>query len=265
MKLKIEPGHSTAYPFNVQYRIGRIAEYIYGGHWLDYGCADGGYTSALLTAGAATVSGVDVIPDRIEAARKAYPDINFYVSGDERLPFPDNSFDGVFMNEVFEHLADEAQTLREIHRLLKPKGRLIIISPNRGFPFEGHTVHIGSWTSSAPTPIIPWLPKLLTDRWVTARNYWPKQLRRRIGSGGFTIVESGFIMPVFEGYPWVPTAVAEWFRRHLTRIDHLPGIRRLGVSNLVIAERAEVSMLLSSQRKVPAHLRHGEGRKIVDA
>jgi ubiquinone/menaquinone biosynthesis C-methylase UbiE len=245
MKLKIEPGHSTAYPFNVQYRIGRIAEYIYGGHWLDYGCADGGYTSALLTAGPATVSGVDVIPDRIEAARKAYPGINFYVSSDARLPFPGNSFDGVFMNEVFEHLADEAQTLKEIHRLLRPKGRLIIISPNRGFPFEGHTVHIGSWTSSAPTPIIPWLPKLLTDRWVTARNYWPKQLRRKIGSGGFTIVESGFIMPVFEGYPWVPTAVAEGFRRHLTRIDHLPGIQRLGVSNLVVAERSEVSMLLS--------------------
>jgi ubiquinone/menaquinone biosynthesis C-methylase UbiE len=237
MSIKIEPGSSTAYPFNVQYRLGRVAKYIDGGDWLDYGCADGGYTDALLSFGAVTASGIDVAADRVEEARRAHPGINFHVGSDEQLPFSDDSFDGVFMNEVFEHVADEQRTLDEIHRILKPGGRLIVISPNRGFPFEGHTVHIRNWTSKVPTPIVPWLPKSLTDRWVTARNYWPKQMRRLISSNGFVIIECGFIMPVFEGYPWVPAAAAERFRRHIARIDHFPGIRRLGVSNLVVAQR----------------------------
>lgn len=217
--------------------MGRIAQYIDGGDWLDYGCADGGYTHALLDSGAKTAAGIDVEADRVEAARKAHPDIPFHVRQDHEVPFTNNSFDGIFMNEVFEHVADEQGTLEEIHRLLKPGGLLIIISPNRGFPFEGHGVHIGSWSSKAPMPLIPWLPKILTNRWVTARNYWHHELCGIVSSGGFVIVESGFIMPVFEGYPWVPTTTAEWFRRHVNRIDRLPLIRRVGVSNLVVARR----------------------------
>lgn len=238
IQVKIEPGSPTAFPFNVQYRVRRIAQYIDGGDWLDYGCADGGYTHALLDSGAKTATGIDIDVNRVEAAQEAHPDIRFYVRQSHELPFTDNSFDGVFMNEVLEHVVDEQETLDEIHRMLRPGGILIVISPNRGFFFEGHTVHIGKWSSKAPTPLIPWLPKKLTDRWVTARNYWHDELCRIISSSGFVIIESGFIMPVFEGYPWMPTAIAEWFRQHITRIDSLPLIRRLGVSNLVIARRA---------------------------
>jgi ubiquinone/menaquinone biosynthesis C-methylase UbiE len=180
---------------------------------------------------------VDVAPDRIEAARKAHPDIPFSVVENEQLPFLDGSFDGVFMNEVFEHVTDEDRTLEEVYRVLRPGGHFIVISPNRGFPFEGHRVQIGRWASHQPTPIIPWLPKTLTDRWVAARNYWPKELRRKVRSKGFLIVESGFIMPVFEAFPWAPATLAESFRRHITSIDRLPGIRRFGVSNLIVARR----------------------------
>jgi ubiquinone/menaquinone biosynthesis C-methylase UbiE len=65
------------------------------------------------------------------------------------LPFADSSFDRTFVNEVLEHISDEGQTLNELRRVLRPGGVLIVISPNRRFPFEGHTVHVGSWTSNA--------------------------------------------------------------------------------------------------------------------
>jgi ubiquinone/menaquinone biosynthesis C-methylase UbiE len=237
--MKIELGRSTANPFNVQYRVGRIANYVNGGDWLDYGCAEGGYTRALLDMGAATASGIDVVTERIETARRTHPDIMFHVSRSEALPFADDSFDGAFVNEVLEHVSDEEQTLNELRRVLRPGGILIVISPNRGFPFEGHTIHVGKWTSNAPTFMIPWLPRLITDRWVTARNYWPRELRQRIASCGFTIVKSGFIMPAFEFYPWLPASMAGVFRRHITTIDSFPGIRRMGVSNLVVARRPE--------------------------
>jgi len=235
--MKIKPGSSTADTFNVQYRVGRVAKYIEGGDWLDYGCAEGGYTRALLRAGAAKASGIDVLPDRIGMARKAHPDLNFYVCTDGTLPFPNSSFDGIFVNEVLEHVADEGRTLKDLYRVLRPRGFLVVISPNRGFPFEGHRIHIGNWTSKAPTPIIPWLPKALTDRWVSARNYWPGELRRMIVSCGFLVVHTGFIMPVFRIYPWMPNVVAKGFRRHITQIDSFPCIRRFGVSTIVVARR----------------------------
>jgi hypothetical protein len=86
-------------------------------------------------------------------------------------------------------------------------------------------------------PIIPWLPRSITDTWVSARNYWPRELRRRVECSGFVVIESGFIMPVFEGYPWLPESIAKSFRRHIRSVDRLPGIRRIGVSNLVVAVR----------------------------
>jgi SAM-dependent methyltransferase len=52
----------------------------------------------------------------------------------ERLPLKieDNSFDIIFLIEVLEHLNDEYldSTLYEIHRLLKPNGKLVLSTPN---------------------------------------------------------------------------------------------------------------------------------------
>jgi ubiquinone/menaquinone biosynthesis C-methylase UbiE len=234
--MKIEPGSSTAFPFNIEYRLGRISKYVKGGDWLDFGCADGGYSEGLLGLGADSVIGVDAEADRIVEARQRHPDITFYSYDDEHV-FPDNSFDGVFMNEVFEHVQDGDETLREVYRMLRPGGVLALITPNRGFPFEGHTMHIGSWTSKRPLPIVPWLPRALTDSWVTARNFWPNELRDQMVDHGFGIIEAGFIMPVFEEYTWVPARLTELFRSRITTIDRLPVIARLGVSNLVVGRK----------------------------
>lgn len=49
----------------------------------------------------------------------------------ERLPFPDNTFDEVLLNEVFEHLRiDPIHTIEEIRRVLRPNGRLWLSTPN---------------------------------------------------------------------------------------------------------------------------------------
>lgn len=58
------------------------------------------------------------------------------------LAFRDVSFDGVFLNEVLEHVRDETKTLRELHRVLRPRGYLALMSPNHWFPFEGHGVRV---------------------------------------------------------------------------------------------------------------------------
>jgi len=49
----------------------------------------------------------------------------------EPLPFPDNSFDAVLFTEVLEHLLyDPKKLVDEIHRVLRPRGELIVSTPN---------------------------------------------------------------------------------------------------------------------------------------
>ena len=48
----------------------------------------------------------------------------------ERLPFPDGTFDRVLMVDALHHVADQAQTIRELYRVLKAGGRLVIEEPD---------------------------------------------------------------------------------------------------------------------------------------
>ena len=49
----------------------------------------------------------------------------------ERLPFADGSFDGVFSAYVFRNLESIPETLREIHRVLRPGGAAAIVDLSR--------------------------------------------------------------------------------------------------------------------------------------
>jgi SAM-dependent methyltransferase len=226
-------GDATATPLNVQYRIDRIEKYL-AGRWLDFGCADGGYVEEMLARGLDAVSGVDVEEDRVAAAkRRNLSRADFMVFDGCTLPFEDASFDGVFMNEVYEHVADEARALAETRRVLKAGGVLVLISPNRWFPIEGHNVTIGSVTM-CPAPLIPWLPERLTHDWTAARNYWPRQLVGDVSEAGFAIDETSFIWPVLETYPWLPSKALAYYHKKFRTWDHVAGLRRFGVSTLVV-------------------------------
>jgi SAM-dependent methyltransferase len=229
-------GTPTATEDNVAYRIGLISRYL-SGRWLDFGCADGGYVESLLASGASEVVGIDVEPDRIATARERnLTGARFMIFDGFTVPLAAGSVDGVFMNEVIEHVADESAVLSEVRRVLRPGGVLIVMSPNRWFPFEGHGIQIGSF-GTGPVPFVPWLPKRLTRRFVTARNYWPSELTSLISGHGFEVDDVQFVWPVFDVYRWLPPSWIERYRRYRASLDDLSGIRRLGVSTLVVATR----------------------------
>jgi SAM-dependent methyltransferase len=60
------------------------------------------------------------------------PDVSVKIAdlSNENLPFPDESFDLVTCTEVIEHLEHYRSTLREIYRVLKPGGTLVLTTPN---------------------------------------------------------------------------------------------------------------------------------------
>jgi SAM-dependent methyltransferase len=54
--------------------------------------------------------------------------IDVYYDG-LNIPFPDNSFDSILCSEVFEHLFNLEHTLKELNRVLKPGGHILITCP----------------------------------------------------------------------------------------------------------------------------------------
>lgn len=55
----------------------------------------------------------------------------------KKLPFPDADFDSVLSSEVFEHIFNLPDIIREIHRVMKPGGKLLITCP---FVWNEHEV-----------------------------------------------------------------------------------------------------------------------------
>lgn len=100
---------------------------------LDVACGEG-YGSSLLANVARSVVGVDVSAEAIAHARNVYREqgnLTLLEGRAERLDFADASFDVVVSFETIEHLAEQAEMVAEISRVLRPHGILVISSPNR--------------------------------------------------------------------------------------------------------------------------------------
>ncbi|MER8956652.1 class I SAM-dependent methyltransferase [Mesorhizobium sp. M0833] len=241
------PGDSTAIGSNVAYRLGKLRDLgLLQGVWLDCGCAEGGYTEALVAWGAQKAIGVDPERSRIDEAiaRKLVndeklnrrPDAIEYHCCTDDFPLPDASVDATLLNEVLEHVANEAATLREIWRVLRPGGHLVVMSPNRWFPFEGHGMRFLGRNFGFPIPLLPWLPSSWSARVMAARNYWPHELRNIVAAAGFEIQKVDYVLPVLERYQWLPASVIPTYRRLMPRIEKT-ALRKFGVSTLVVATR----------------------------
>jgi 2-polyprenyl-3-methyl-5-hydroxy-6-metoxy-1,4-benzoquinol methylase len=96
---------------------------------LDVGCGDAELVCAMASRGA-QVTGLDPDPAMLGAARlraaKAGVDVTFLQGRVERLPFPDPSFDVVVSATVLCSVRDAAGAVRELARVLRPGGRLVL-------------------------------------------------------------------------------------------------------------------------------------------
>lgn len=54
----------------------------------------------------------------------------------ELMYFPSDSFDFVILNHVIEHVANPINTVRELFRIVKPNGQVVISAPDKNFSFD---------------------------------------------------------------------------------------------------------------------------------
>ncbi|HEX7530129.1 MAG TPA: class I SAM-dependent methyltransferase [Pyrinomonadaceae bacterium] len=102
---------------------------------LEIGCGLGTDGAQFAKAGA-DYTGVDLTDAAIDLARQRFEGSGlpgeFRVTDAENLDFADESFDLVYSHGVLHHTPDTARAVQEIHRVLKPGGRAIVMLYHRG-------------------------------------------------------------------------------------------------------------------------------------
>ncbi len=93
---------------------------------LDVGCGTGGNLRMLAKHG--RVEGVDISQDAVDFCHERGLD-TVRLGAAEQLPYEDNSFDIITSLDVIEHLDDDVEGLREIKRVLRPDGRVLLFVP----------------------------------------------------------------------------------------------------------------------------------------
>ncbi len=107
----------------------RIQEYQKTGAFLEVGCAGGAFLSAARKSGF-DVKGVEFSEDAATFAREKF-NIDVVTGDLVHACLPASAFDVVFMGDVLEHLTDPLATLREVNRVMKPNGLLVLLCPTQ--------------------------------------------------------------------------------------------------------------------------------------
>ena len=162
-----------------------------GSRLLDIGCGTGGTMRVIRDI--CKPSGIDMSFQALEyTTEKGLPAA---VADATALPFPGNTFDFALALDVIEHIDDDIGVLREIKRVLKPEGRLILTVPAHQYLFSTHDKSLHH-----------------------VRRYSKKLLRTRIEQAGFRIhrlTYTNFLL-------FTPIATVRLVKKHLLKDDSMP-------------------------------------------
>jgi SAM-dependent methyltransferase len=157
-----------------------------GAHVLVAGCGVGMYARQIRARFTDRVEAFDIEISRVRAARGGIP--NVVVSAGEDMPYADSTFDVLLSHEVIEHVHDDRRCLREMLRVAKSGGRILLFCPNRWHPFETHGHYWKGQYHFGNSPLINYLPKPWRDRLAPhVRAYTLADLKRLLALQGAEI------------------------------------------------------------------------------
>lgn len=142
---------------------------------LEVGCGDASFTQELVKY-SPDVTAIDISAAQIAENSHQFTGITFrQCDVAERLPFADETFEAIWCSEVLEHLFDPAFALREMRRVIKPGGRLLVTVPYHG-RFKNVLIALFKWDEH----FVPSNPHI--------RFYTKRTLGRLAEQAGFTAV-----------------------------------------------------------------------------
>lgn len=232
----IQLGHpSYVWRFGQDRRLNLITTYLpmTGARVLDVGCGIGTYVEKFRALNA-TAFGVDVEADRLARARRDKDLATVALAVSEALPFASETFNGVLLHEVIEHVRDDRLTVREAHRVARHSGMVIVFAPNRLYPFETHGAYFGNRYVYGNIPFVGYLPDALRNRVAPhVRAYTSSGLRALFdGLDGEIIVHT----QIYPGYDKIATrraALARTLRGVTYTLENTP-LRALGLSHFLV-------------------------------
>ena len=197
---------------------------------LDAGCGSGRVFRHRLAGHVRRVIGVDVTDEM-----RGNTSIDGGAKADLRaLPFRDGTFDLIVMSTVAEHLTEPEPVFRELARVLRAGGRLLVLTPNRwhyvtlaarALPHRLHVAFNG-WRGVDEHDVFP----------TAYRANTAARLRELTSSAGLRVerLERFETEPEYLAFHFVPYALGVLYERAVNRIDALAGLR---VNLLLVARK----------------------------
>lgn len=173
---------------------------------LDIACG-GGELSLKIAEKGSKVCGIDMSEDAIKSARRLAERerilCEFKVGSAEDLPYPDEYFDKVVCSSSLEHFKDDIKPLKEMHRVLKPNGSVVLT------------------TDSFTYPISDELKEKHRKKFYVVNYYTSETLKKRFEISGFKMNRSKYLL-----CSWLTS----FFFNHLTIKRRWPVISWMMVS-----------------------------------
>jgi SAM-dependent methyltransferase len=203
------------------------------GRLLENGCGVGMYMQHL-TSHTGFVAGIEFDLERaIEAAQRSEHITN---AAGENLPFPGQTFDVILSHEVLEHVQDDQRAVREMLRVLRRGGRIVLFVPNRGYPFETHGIYWRGKYRFGNIPLVNYLPRLWRNKLAPhVRVYTRRDLEKLFAGEPVKFIQRTVIFGAYDNI------IARWpclgglLRGLLQTLEHTP-LRWFGLSHFWVIE-----------------------------
>jgi SAM-dependent methyltransferase len=228
---------SYVWRFGQERRLDMVRRYLdlEGARVLDIGCGLGAYVRRFSDF-TDDAYGIDIdAPRVVEGAQNGVARLGIALS--EHLPYADDSFDGVLLNEVIEHVGNDRATLSEALRVTKPGGKVIVFAPNRFYPFETHGVYLGKRYVFGNIPLVNYLPDPLRNRLVPhARAYTKSRLEKITKGLDGRWADWRVIFPGFDNILARRPKLGRLLRGVTYTLERT-WLQRLGLSHLLVLEK----------------------------
>jgi len=207
------------------------------GRILENGCGVGMYVEHLAQHGG-TVIGLEYDFERAaEAQTRSSHILN---AAGECVPLPASSFDLILSHEVIEHVQDDRAAVREMIRVIKPGGRVLIFCPNRGYPFETHGIYWKDEYYFGNKIFVNYLPRFLRNKLAPhVRVYSRQDLQKLFAGLPVHFIQQTIIFGAYDNIIARFGPLGRILRGVLQFLEQTP-LKHFGLSHFLVVEKVVI-------------------------